>query len=46
MVRTCVADVLGAYRDDQRATEVLTKLLLDVNPNVRAVAEEELAALN
>jgi hypothetical protein len=41
MVRTCVADVLGAYRNDDRARSVLFSLRSDSHPNVRAAADEE-----
>jgi hypothetical protein len=42
MVRTCVADALGAYCDNNEAVETLRRLTHDPHPNVCEAAREEL----
>jgi HEAT repeats len=42
MVRTSVADTLGAYRHADKAVDVLLRLAHDPHPNVRCAATEEL----
>ncbi len=42
MVRTCVADALGAYIDSDEAVQALARLTQDQHPNVRHAAIEEL----
>jgi hypothetical protein len=42
MVRTCIADVLGAYQGNPDAKRSLYGLAMDPHANVRESAEEEL----
>jgi HEAT repeats len=42
MVRTCVADALGAYRSNNEAIAALSALLRDAHVNVRNAAKDEL----
>ena len=45
MVRTCVADALGAYRDNDEAADTLRRLTHDPHPNVCEAAREELRGI-